>query len=399
MDRPLRALFVEDSEDDFILMLHMLRHNGYDPNPLRVDSLLGLEGALNRHDWDVIFADFNLPTFSGLDAIRVVQRLGKDVPIIVVSGAVGEEMAATLMRAGAKDFIRKDNLARLVPAIERELNDAAVRKARRIAEEKREASERVAERAVQEVQAARELDRLRNLFINSISHELRTPLTSIIGFVELLEEGIAGSLSPGQLDYTRQILENTVRLQRLVDDLLDQARLDAGTFRLQCVQVDLLAVVRQAVDSLRLHAAASGLTLELSLPPDLPPMTLDPQRIGQVLLNLLSNAIKFTPAGGSIRMRVIPLGEQVRFEVQDTGEGLAAEELPKLFKVFSQAESSVRKGGTGLGLAISKSLVEAHGGEIGVSSTPGVGSTFYFTLPLSPEEGGRGGDRPPEPPA
>ncbi|MBO9541537.1 PAS domain S-box protein [bacterium] len=240
------------------------------------------------------------------------------------------------------------------------------------------------QKASSELEAARRLGDLKNNFVNAVSHDLRVPLTSIMGYAEFLADGLGGSLSETQEAYVQQIEQSARRLEALVNDLLDFARIDAGTFRLKSEEADLSLMIRESIECLhpQLEAARLGLELELPKAPLRAPM--DPQRIEQVLINLLSNAIKFTPEGQSVRVRAQARDESLYCEVVDTGEGIAPEELPKLFARFSQLEGGIKKGGTGLGLNISKTIVEAHGGHIGVDSIPGEGSTFWFTLPLSP---------------
>lgn len=234
----------------------------------------------------------------------------------------------------------------------------------------------------------KELDRLKSNFVNAVTHELRTPLTSIMGYAEFLEDGLGGPLSEQQREFVRQIERGTRRLESLVSDLLDFARIDAGTFKLKLQDSDLGAKIQEIVESLRPQAEGAKLSLEaevLGAPLRVP---MDSQRIGQVLINLLNNAIKFTPQAGSIRVKAYRQGESLRCEVEDTGEGIAPEDLPRLFQRFSQLESGVRRGGTGLGLSIIKEIVQAHGGSVGVESEQGKGSTFWFTLPLQgPAEG------------
>ena len=236
---------------------------------------------------------------------------------------------------------------------------------------------------VEELEAAyarlQELDRLKSNFVNSVSHELRTPLTSIMGYSEFLEDEIGGTLAPEQQKFVAQIQAGTQRLQRLVDDLLDFARIDAGTFTLRIAEADFCARAREVAASVQPQMEGAHLTLAVACEGPLL-LAMDPQRIGQVLINLLSNALKFTPEGGRITVRARPEAGGVRCEVTDTGVGIAADDLPKLFQRFSQLPGS-QAGGTGLGLSICKALVEAHGGTIGVESEPGRGSTFWFTLP------------------
>ncbi len=260
---------------------------------------------------------------------------------------------------------------------------------RDITERKRAEEERAQllireQRALADAEAAKEVNRLKSAFISAISHELRTPLTSIMGYSEFLEDEIGGALAPSQAEYVRQIQSGTRRLRFLVDDLLDAARMDAGTFSLQLVEGDFGEKVRAVIESLKPQADEANLALEVQLP-ELPlRLTFDAQRIEQVLINLVSNAIKFTEGGGRVLVRASFKEGGLRCEVADTGIGIPPDDVPKLFQRFSQLEAGVRHvGGTGLGLSISKALVEAHGGRIGVESEPQRGTTFWFTLPLS----------------
>ncbi|MNX84935.1 Non-motile and phage-resistance protein [compost metagenome] len=227
------------------------------------------------------------------------------------------------------------------------------------------------------------LDQLKNNFVNSVTHELRTPLTSIVGYAEFLEDELGGPVTPEQREFIHQIQRGARRLEYLLNDLLDFARLEAGTFALKIEPAELGDRVREVVESLRPQADASRTSLVACMAERPLDLEMDSQRIGQVLTNLISNAIKFTPAGGTIRVMACRQDTTIRCEIQDSGPGILAEDRPRLFQRFSQLEAGVRMGkGTGLGLSISKALVEAHGGTIGVTSTPGVGSTFWFELPI-----------------
>jgi signal transduction histidine kinase len=222
----------------------------------------------------------------------------------------------------------------------------------------------------------------RGAFVNSVSHELRTPLTSIVGYTEFLEDLLAGPLTPQQTEFVRQIQLGAYRLSYLVDDLLDDARLDAGTFNLKVEEADLGACIKGVAASLSPQAQAAHIRLELDLPGVPLVFPFDAQRIEQVLGNLLGNALKFTPANGIIQVRIQVEKNYIVCEVSDTGPGIALEDRAKLFQRFSQLSDGAKKGGTGLGLSISKAIIEAHGGEIGVRNTTGPGTTFYFTLPF-----------------
>ncbi|HEY9856153.1 MAG TPA: ATP-binding protein [Stenomitos sp.] len=236
----------------------------------------------------------------------------------------------------------------------------------------------------QSMEKMRETERIKNDFLNAVSHELRTPLTSIVGYSEFLEDGIGGPLNPAQLSHILEIQRGARRLEHLVDDLLDFARLEAGTFKLLFQDGDLAQLLNAVTTSLRPQAVRGDLKLEA---PEIPgPVTLrmDTKRIEQVLLNLIGNAIKFTPPGGRVGVTIQRSADEIRVEVTDTGIGIAAEDLPRIFQKFFQVDPSTTRsqGGAGLGLAIAKSLIEAHGGQIGVTSRPGRGSRFWFALPL-----------------
>ena len=228
------------------------------------------------------------------------------------------------------------------------------------------------------------LDQLKSNFVNSVTHELRTPLASIVGYAEFLEDGIGGPVSPEQRGFISQIQRGARRLEYLLNDLLDFAKMEAGTFSLKVALADFRGGVIDVMESLRPQADERQIRLEAHFPEGPLDLEMDAQRVGQVLTNLLSNALKFSPNGGTIRVSVTRHGERVRCAFQDQGAGIAEADMPKLFQRFSQLEAGVRMGkGAGLGLSISKALVEAHGGAIGVESTPGSGSTFWFELPVT----------------
>ncbi len=248
-----------------------------------------------------------------------------------------------------------------------------------------EVSARVENERLQQdqIETLRELDRLKGDFINSASHELRTPLTSITGYSEFLEDEVGGPLTADQRGFVTQIQEGAKRLQRIVDDMLDFARLEAGSFKLVVREADLGLLVQEELAFVQPQAQDARVTLRTELPSEALRVPMDPSRIGQVLLNLLGNAIKFTPAGGEVTIAVRRERDKVRVEVRDTGIGISADHLERLFQKFFQVDPSMtrERGGAGLGLSIAKALVEAHGGAIGVTSRIGHGSVFWFTLP------------------
>jgi signal transduction histidine kinase len=223
-------------------------------------------------------------------------------------------------------------------------------------------------------------------FLSNISHELRTPLNSIIGFTDLLlTEDLGPAPSAQQRDFLETVARNGKQLLELINELLDLQRITAGRMELKSEAVELAALLAEAAGSVHTQVQKHGHALVVSPPPQGLRVHADPGRVRQILLNLLSNAIKFTPDGGRITLvaGAVNGDADARIAVSDTGIGIAPEDQPKLFKEFSQLDASASRKyeGTGLGLALSRRLVEMQGGEIGVESEIGKGSTFWFTLP------------------
>ncbi len=235
-----------------------------------------------------------------------------------------------------------------------------------------------------------EVDRRKTEFVTLVSHELRTPLTSMLGYIALLLEGQDGPLTTQQREWLGTIGDNADRLVTLIDDLLDIARIEAGKIELKHTPLDLVPLIQEVARALRPQLEGKGQWLTLDLAAALPAIVGDADRIRQILTNLLSNAMKYTPSGGRITITARGDGGCVRVAVQDTGIGLTPDEQAQLFTPFfrAQHDATQRVGGTGLGLAITRALVELHGGTITVTSVPGQGSTFSFTLPTpqKPEE-------------
>jgi hypothetical protein len=233
-------------------------------------------------------------------------------------------------------------------------------------------------------ESLRELDRLKDEFIDLVSHELRTPLASIIGFVEVLrEEGMSGP----DADQCAEVIErNATRLQRLVADLLLLSQIQSGKMAMEFRSADLAGIAVGAVEQLRPEADRKRIDLVLSLASDIPPLAVDPTRMAQLLGNLLSNAVKFTPDGGKVEVTLGTEGDQAVLAVADSGIGIPAADRERIFDRFFRTALATQQAiqGTGLGLAITKAIVEAHNGTIAVDSDEGRGSTFTVRLPLQP---------------
>ena len=233
---------------------------------------------------------------------------------------------------------------------------------------------------LQDLTQIRRLETVRRDFISNISHELRTPLASLRALVETVND-VALDDPPAAHHFLAQMEGEVQTLSQLVNDLLDLSAIESGNARLERTTLDLTALVRRAAARLQPQAGRAGITL--SALGDGKPMSVlaDGGRIEQVLLNLIHNAIKFTPSGGSIECRVTASRAQVAVSVRDTGVGIGAADLPRIFERFYKADKARAGGGSGLGLAIARHIVEQHGGSIWAESIEGKGTTMVFTLP------------------
>jgi signal transduction histidine kinase len=229
-----------------------------------------------------------------------------------------------------------------------------------------------------------QLDRMKDEFVLTASHELRSPLTSVQGFAELLLLE-REKLSPKQAETVEVILDNTRHLVRLLNDLLDLARSDAGRLTIRPEQTGATGLIEDAVRTMRAQLDARRQELSLEIDPSLPQIEADRDRIRQVLVNLLTNANEYCPQGANIGVKARRADAEVEIDVIDDGPGIPEQQLEHIFERFSRGDAgeTQRVGGTGLGLAISKSLIELHGGTIGAESTPGKGSTFRIRLPIT----------------
>lgn len=248
--------------------------------------------------------------------------------------------------------------------------------------------QRVVERT-QELQAAndklQELDRLKSAFVSIVSHELRTPMTSIKGYVENMLDGLTGALSEKQAYYLSRVKFNVERLTRMITDLLDLSRIEAGRVELMLAPHSVVELVTEITESLQPVAQSKSIALQYRHEGSSVSVLCDRDKLHQILTNLIQNAVKFTPKGGEIRVETRMMDQAfAQVCVVDTGCGIPAHELPKVFERFYRGESvQVEQRGAGLGLAITKSLVELHGGRIWVESAVGQGSRFFFTLPIA----------------
>ncbi|MES1256712.1 MAG: ATP-binding protein, partial [Acidobacteriota bacterium] len=226
-----------------------------------------------------------------------------------------------------------------------------------------------------------EISRLKSEFIAAASHELRTPLTSVQMGIHLLLEGVAGPIGEREQEILTVCRDDAARLDRLMRELLDLSKIEAGDVAPVRAAVLPSALARDAAESLRLQVEARGLHLVVDAPPDTPAVFADRSQVERVLVNLVSNAARATPGGGTITLSAARKGDDVAFSVADTGAGIPRDYLARVFEPFVQVPNAT-PGGAGLGLTIARRIVEAHGGQLTVQSEPGRGSTFTFTVPI-----------------
>ncbi|HEX8031149.1 MAG TPA: response regulator [Vicinamibacterales bacterium] len=242
--------------------------------------------------------------------------------------------------------------------------------------------------AFQDIARLREVDRMKDEFVSIVSHELRTPLTSIRGSVQLVLDDVRSVPDDEHRGLLQIALNNCERLVRIINDILDVSKIESGNLILHKKPFNVVELVRQSIDVVASPARSAGVTLEWNVPANLRPVMVDPDRMVQALVNLLSNAVKFAPSGTKVTVSATGSEHMVTIAVADQGEGIAPENLNRLFQKFQQVDSSSsrRKGGTGLGLAITKALVEQHGGRIFVDSELHKGTRFSLTMATATAE-------------
>jgi signal transduction histidine kinase len=386
---PLEVLLVEDSSADAALVVRALREGGFDPGVRRVETAEQMRAALDERVWDVVIADFTLPHFSGPAALAVLHQRATDLPFIVVSGAIGEDAAVAMMKAGAHDYLLKDRLARLAPAVRRELQEAAVRERDRRAQEEKERLLAREQKARAEAEAA---IRVRDDFLIVAAHELKTPITSLLASTQLLCRQLdrEARSEPDPYRHRLQIIEEQARrLARLVSQLLDVSRVQSGKLALELHEVDLASLVTAAVAGVQ---ASTGWKQMVVHAPSPVLACVDRLRIEQVVINLMDNAVKFSPGGGEIEVDVsVPEAGLIRLAVRDHGIGIPPDKRERIFDRFHQAHANDHRSGLGLGLHISHEIVALHGGQIAAEFPPEGGTRFVVVLPAgmaaaSPEE-------------
>ncbi len=364
--RAPRVLLVDDEPRNLRLLGAIL-------SPLGYDLCLAREGgeALARAREtapDVVLLDVMMPGLTGIEVCRSLkaEEATRHIPVVLVTSLSDRDSRLAGLEAGADDF-----LSRPVDATELRTRVKALLRSKALYDELQRRYEQL-----------RRLEESRESLVQMLVHDLRNPLAAAIGYLDLLEAGqISGEAAR---DSVRVVRRNAQRLIDMVAEILDVAKLEAGQMRLERAPVDLVELCREVVTELRPLLESKRLALDLEIPSPLPSPGADRDALRRVLMNIVSNAAAFSPRGSRIAVAARCQESGVRLSVRDAGPGIAADDQTRLFQKFGSGGKQGRRYSTGLGLAFCKLAVEAHGGEIGVESAPGQGSTFWFRLPFAP---------------
>ena len=367
----IHVLLVEDNPGDARLAQEVLADAG--PGRFAVTVVERLSEALKRLDsgaFDVVLLDLSLPDAQGVETVARIQAHQATVPIVVLSGLDDDVVALEAVQRGAQDYLAKGEGS----------SEIMARSIRYAIERKRE--QRL---MLDEKERAELANRARSEFLATMSHELRTPLNAIIGFSEAITEELLGPFEhPTYKQYVADIHDSGMHLLEIINDILDLAKIDAGTATLHEESVDISEVVHASMRMVEQRAADAGIAAIIRIGDDIPQLWADRRLLRQILVNLLSNSVKFTAAGGSVTVdAALEEGNALRLCVADTGIGIAEADIPKAMSSFGQVDGSLSRkyAGTGLGLPLAKRLVELHGGTLLLESEIDVGTRVTVRFP------------------
>jgi signal transduction histidine kinase len=363
----LHVLLIEDSQLDIELVLKELRRGGFEPTSSVVQTPEAFRDEVRVCNPDVILADYNLPGWRGMEALEILRQEQLDIPVILVSGFIGEETAVEYIKQGATDYVLKGRLARLPNAIRRAMQE------RKLREQKKYAEEELAKKMLELARSNQELEQ----FASVASHDLREPLRMVATYTQLLAERYQGKLDETADKYIGYATDGALRMQTLIQDLLSLSRV--GVEGPERTVVDCNLLLDEVLRDMTRVIEETGTVVERS---PLPEVVAGRSQVAELFQNLIENAIKFR---GDRKPTVVVKADLVKqdlvFQVSDNGIGIAAESRENIFAVFHRLHARTEYAGNGIGLAICKKIVSQHGGSIWVESEPGQGSTFKFTLP------------------
>jgi signal transduction histidine kinase len=364
----LYALLVEDNALDAALVVRALFKDGFDVTADVVQDEPAFTRMLRIHPPEIVLADYNLPNWRGMEALKVLRSEGLDIPMILVSGALGDVTAVECIRQGATDYVLKDGLARLPEVIRRALREKHERSLRRQVEED------LARKVDELARSNADLEQ----FAYVASHDLQEPLRMVAAYTQLLAERYKGKLDENADKFIGYASEGALRMQVLIQDLLAFSRVGRNG---ASASVDCNAVMQEVLQTLDSAIQESRAVVDCAA---LPAVWADRTQMAQVFQNLIGNAIKFRQLEPPpvISVRAEKEERNWLFRVTDNGIGIAPESAENIFVVFQRLHARTEYPGNGIGLAICKKIIERYGGKIWVESADGSGSTFKFTMPL-----------------
>lgn len=370
MDKKLRILMLEDVPSDAELIERELRRAEFTFSVKRVETKEDFLKEMKDFAPDIILSDYSLPTFDGFAALALAKEFHPLIPFIIVTGSLSEETAVECIKAGAADYVIKENLVRVGPAVKGALEK------KRTMEEKVRAEEALLKQTYELARSNKELEQ----FAYVASHDLQEPLRKIITFGDRLKDHSGVSLDATGQDYLHRMQHAALRMRQLVDALLKYATVTAQPEARE--NVDLGQTVRDVLSDLEVLIAQLGAKIEVNKLPTLP---VNPIQIRQLFQNLIANAIKFCKKGVTPVVRIAgrDLGNGfAEISVEDNGVGFEEKYVDRIFMPFQRVYGHEEFEGTGIGLTICHRIVQRHGGQITAKSAPGKGSTFIITLPL-----------------
>ena len=365
--KPLRVLIVEDSEDDAFLLLRELHRGGYEPVSERVETAETMRSALKKQEWDIVISDYTLPGFSGIEALNIFKENGSEIPFIIVSGNIGEEIATEAMRFGAHDYIMKGNLKRLIPAVERELRETVMRR------------EKLRLESIAE--AANLMTNIGYVF-SGIRHEIGNPINAIKMTLNMLKRNYDKYDRAKIMEYIDRALDASGKIEYLLKGLRNFNMFENPDLR----DFDLESFFRNFTALITGDLMRKGIAFSSSISPEAKYVYADARALQQVLLNIITNAMdacegREKPA---VDIEVARHFDTISIRVSDNGCGMTEKQQAELFRPFFTNKEK----GTGLGLVISRKMIAKMNGDIRITSRKDAGTTVNISLPE-----GKSGDR------